>query len=886
MNKSEAEMAESNGLADESRNVIDEYLGLAFIFTQVVLIILVMRELDIVSSGFRRIVGVAAIGFVIHHFLPFRMRPLFFVLLSLGGMFLVLSAPSSWDRPLDLVVGFKRGGAILAIGLVLIGICHLPVGFWKRAGLLLGAASIMGMFRVGILKSGGLDIIWLVLAAIFMFRIIIYLYDISTSRNPPRLSHSLAYFFLFPNVCFTLFPVIDFKTFCSSYYNESPLITYRRGMTWMVRGVIQLLIYRFVYQLLYIKADYVDNGTAIIQYLVTNIFLYLKVSGQFHLIVGILLLFGFNLPETNHYYFLASSFTDYWRRVNIYWKDFMMKVFYYPAFFKLKKFGSTNALVISTLWVFLVTWALHMYQAWWLRGSATVTWPDVLFWTILGLLVLINSLWEMKRGRTRKLPAVRHTAAETVRLILRTTGTFTCITLLWSLWSAPSVSSWIHLWTYADMNTLLWSAAVLATVILAKFVLEILPSRRARAESVLSDKRRLGMPIRQDILQYTMPLILIFLVTNQSVQSHIDDSRLQPFQDVLVTGDSKIIGGGDGYYENLTGGVDEGERQLWGVLMRTEMPISKTRYHGAHPVRPLRNFRFREPIPSTNIMAYETRFKTNRWGMRDQEYDMAKPDGTVRIAVLGSSQTMGWGVRQQDTFEAVVERRLNEEFSLSSSPEVRFEVLNFAFNGLGPLGEIVVMDNVRAFNPDIVIYLAKLLDFKWVNRDLVRARRERITIPYKFLQDTLDNARVTAGTREDLARKRLRPYEPAIVKWSYQEIVEACRNINALPVSFFVVFPSDIHRFKGFEWGDIAMSDTLKAAAVEAGFTLIDLSNLFVGKDPKEYLTKGVLPHSNPKAHRIIADAIYKELTTNPRIDLINYARRASKRVAVVVKDK
>ena len=42
---------------------------------------------------------------------------------------------------------------------------------------------------------------------------------------------------------------------------------------------------------------------------------------------------------------LASSFTDFWRRINIYWKDFMLKVFYYPAVFRLKKLGATNAII-------------------------------------------------------------------------------------------------------------------------------------------------------------------------------------------------------------------------------------------------------------------------------------------------------------------------------------------------------------------------------------------------------------------------------------------------------------------------------------------------------------------------------------------------------------
>jgi hypothetical protein len=238
---------------------------------------------------------------------------------------------------------------------------------------------------------------------------------------------------------------------------------------------------------------------------------------------------------------------------------------------------------------------------------------------------------------------------------------------------------------------------------------------------------------------------------------------------------------------------------------------------------------------------------------------------------------VGWGVRQQETFEELLENRLNSEFSPSAFPGIRYEVLNFAFNGLGPLGQIPLLHNrVRNFSPDIVIYEAKLLDFRWVNRDLGRALRERIPIPDVYLKDLLYRARVTPRTREDLMKSRLAPLEPTLLAWSYKKIVEESRSMNAQPICLFIVFPSDFQKRKYFEWGDIAMSDTLKASAEDAGFILADISQLFVGKNPEDYLTKGVLPHSNPTAHKMIADALYNELTTDPRIGLHEQARRAS----------
>jgi hypothetical protein len=66
-------------------------------------------------------------------------------------------------------------------------------------------------------------------------------------------------------------------------------------------------------------------------------------------------MFGFNLPETHHLYYLATSFTDFWRRINIYWKDFVMKLFFYPTHFKLRKMGPIRAMSVATLVTFLAT---------------------------------------------------------------------------------------------------------------------------------------------------------------------------------------------------------------------------------------------------------------------------------------------------------------------------------------------------------------------------------------------------------------------------------------------------------------------------------------------------------------------------------------------------
>src|SRR5262249_1607957 len=159
---------------------------------------------------------------------------------------------------------------------------------------------------------------------------------------------ALSYFFLLPNACFMLFPVVDYRTFQRGYFAESIHSLQRKGLQMMFRGTTHLLLYRIVYFDLLIKPDEVHDFGSLVGYVVCNYALYLHVSGQFHIACGLLQLFGFQLPETHHHYFLATGFTDYWRRINIYWKDFMVRLVFNPIAFRLKRWPRPLTLAIAT----------------------------------------------------------------------------------------------------------------------------------------------------------------------------------------------------------------------------------------------------------------------------------------------------------------------------------------------------------------------------------------------------------------------------------------------------------------------------------------------------------------------------------------------------------
>src|SRR5439155_2076133 len=127
------------------------------------------------------------------------------------------------------------------------GICHLPVPFSVRGIGLLMLGAVLASQRGKLLPFPWAEAIFPILASMFMFRLIVYFYDLRHDTVPVTPWQSLAYFFMIPNACFPLFPVVDFKTFRRTYYAADAYETYQRGIDWMLRGVIHLLLYRYIY---------------------------------------------------------------------------------------------------------------------------------------------------------------------------------------------------------------------------------------------------------------------------------------------------------------------------------------------------------------------------------------------------------------------------------------------------------------------------------------------------------------------------------------------------------------------------------------------------------------------------------------------------------------
>ena len=820
----------------EKKDATPELSSFVFLAAQLALVLGVMHVFNVEeATGFLRISPLIFIGFILHSWIPVRFRLPFFFLLSMVALFVTL--------------GSIHAIMLLTIGMGLILICHLPVPFLLRVALLL--ASGLGLVAIRAewisVRFTALPVLVVpILGAIFMFRLIIYMYDLRHERKPASIWERLSYFFMFPNFFFLLFPVIDYQTFKRTYYNQDATTIYQKGISWVFKGVTQLLFYRIVYHfILPSPAEIADLG-GVVQYMIATYLLYLRISGQFHLIIGLLCLFGFNLPETHNLYFLASSLSDYWRRINIYWKDFMMKIFYYPAFMRLRKFGTMTGLVISTIIVFIVTWLLHSYQWFWLQGSFPLTATDALFWGILGGLVVFSSVKEATKGRKRDLGEKTWSLAESVRHAAQVVGVFVLFSLLWTMWSSASVDEFLSLMKIAGSSSLLsWLAVLggLLGLILIGVTFQYLNSRgianHVFVENTSSYRSKISLVVGS---------LLLLVIGQPSAQELLDDEASAFLASVqyerLNQQDQSLQE--RGYYEELLN-----VRSFTSALRQTSRPKDWSQLNLF--MQSTNDLYEKVMIPGSAVVHKGELVVINSWGMRDKEYEKEKLPNTKRLALLGASHVMGAGVEQDKIFDSLLENMLNE---YSATEGTKFEVLNFAVPAYSLLQQnIVAEEKALAFRLDALLYIAHRGEIRRSTKKIVTLIKEGNTLKYEYLNDIIQQAGVDSTMQRGEIERKISPYMIEVVKWSYRKIAETARANNVVPV--WVHMP-----LLGPENSSDNIIEDAMLMAKEAGFAIIDLDGVYVesGFPADELYVAPWDYHPGPIAHQLVAERLFEEI--------------------------
>ncbi len=141
-----------------------------------------------------------------------------------------------------------------------------------------------------------------------------------------------------------------------------------------------------------------------------------------------------------------------------------------------------------------------------------------------------------------------------------------------------------------------------------------------------------------------------------------------------------------------------------------------------------------EMKPNLDILWNGTTFQTNRLGFRTPEVSLEKPAGTYRILVFGSSNTMGYGVDNNDMYT----RHLEQFLDAWTGPSQRVEVVNLAVAGDSPTRRLERMKKEAGrWNADWLLCDASVLD-SWLEDNHVHTVLQRgLPIPFPFVEEAI-----------------------------------------------------------------------------------------------------------------------------------------------------
>jgi hypothetical protein len=263
-------------------------------------------------------------------------------------------------------------------------------------------------------------------------------------------------------------------------------------------------------------------------------------------------------------------------------------------------------------------------------------------------------------------------------------------------------------------------------------------------------------------------------------------------------------------------------------------------------------------------------FLTNAFGMHDDPVTTEKPSGTIRIAVLGSSMDMGWGVRYQDTYINQLEQWLGAHVVRNrlQFPD-RFQVLNFAVAAYSPMQRLETLHRkVLDFHPDVVIYSATTLDTRLMEIHLCEILRKNIDLKYDFLRQVtaalVDDGELRVDAEGEIINKKalkrkLRPLYWRLYDETFGAIAAECRAARVPLVMVIIprVGNSDIPCMRA---EPVAR---LRAIASHFGVTVLDLSDTFDEFEPAMLQIAASDDHPNALGHRLLFLALARAVVRN-----------------------
>lgn len=106
--------------------------------------------------------------------------------------------------------------------------------------------------------------------------------------------------------------------------------------------------------------------------------------------------------------------------------------------------------------------------------------------------------------------------------------------------------------------------------------------------------------------------------------------------------------------------------------------------------------------PNQQVRRFRNQIAINAYSMRSPAIAATRPEGTLRVLLLGDSVANGgWWTDQANTISALMERQLASK----SPPGRAIEVLNASANSWGPRNELAYLERFGTFESQVLVLL-------------------------------------------------------------------------------------------------------------------------------------------------------------------------------------
>lgn len=254
--------------------------------------------------------------------------------------------------------------------------------------------------------------------------------------------------------------------------------------------------------------------------------------------------------------------------------------------------------------------------------------------------------------------------------------------------------------------------------------------------------------------------------------------------------------------------------------------------------------------PDKVMRVYDTELTLNSQGMRDREFPLKKPYDRTRIAIVGDSTTLGWGVPLEQTYPKLLEQFLGGE-------QRGVEVLNFGVGNYNTFQEYHKIErDVLSYSPDIILLQFYINDLEGMDKPSPYWLREK-SYAYLFFWQKVAGVKNRVGHYDAIGYHRALYTKEnehlAQNKESLEKMAALCKERN---ITLYVVL---IPELQTFDEG-LARLQKEFVTDVVGEDSVIDLTPDFKPYSPEQLHISGEDMHLNAAGHRILAESLDKRM--------------------------